>query len=377
MTKKICPACNSKSLSTDSFCMQCGHDIRNVQVETEIPDIPNDKECPECKMGNLKDALTCRNCGYPFSASNEKSEINFGDESSGQSSGAQNMYKGIEISKISSNTRTWDLVLYISLLSIAFIMYSFIGNKSKEVDSNINGQSGLSTSPSQISNAIDTTISTQYNYHPDTVKYSGTSVNNVNQYESNNDSSFISSTGNPNSEIEEQNSGYGPTENISVHFNKKTIKFAYFDILQNRYITDFIYDGASNYSDGLGVVSLNRKDGAINHNGEIVIPIKYDMLGLFNSGLASVGTKKSGEYKFGFINKSDKIIIPQVYELAGDLSEGLAWVVSNGKYGFIDMQGIVIIPFQFDKATYFKNGTSDVELNGKKVKINKLGEIID
>lgn len=69
-----------------------------------------------------------------------------------------------------------------------------------------------------------------------------------------------------------------PSSCVSVHWHKTKMKFAYFDENNQRYLTKFIFDGAINFRNGLGRVCINRKFGAVDINGKIVIPIKYDIV---------------------------------------------------------------------------------------------------
>lgn len=84
--------------------------------------------------------------------------------------------------------------------------------------------------------------------------------------------------------IEVQNESYikdemfTPSSCISVHWNKKSMKFAYFDENNQKYISKFVFDGAINFRNGLGRVCINRKFGAVDINGKIVVPIKYDIV---------------------------------------------------------------------------------------------------
>lgn len=187
MTNKICPACNSKSLGTDSFCMKCGCDLRNVQVDFERPTIPFDKECPECKTGNLKFATICRKCGYSFSAIKEQSEQNNNEESIGYSAEKQITDSENEVPNRDNNSETWDLILYGSQIIIAFMMFIFIDNNSMKDNSSINktdfsspstpqpqiieGQTNTSNSELQNNNMADTTVCI-----PDTLMISNDTV---------------------------------------------------------------------------------------------------------------------------------------------------------------------------------------------------------
>lgn len=100
----------------------------------------------------------------------------------------------------------------------------------------------------------------------------------------------------------------------------------------------------SKISDGLIVVSCNKKKGFMNTSGEIVVPCKYEDVKPFSESLAGV-CKGS---KWGFIDKSGKEIVPCKYEAVASFSEGLACVRKNGKRGFIDKLGKEVLSCKYD-----------------------------
>jgi hypothetical protein len=67
----------------------------------------------------------------------------------------------------------------------------------------------------------------------------------------------------------------------------------------------------------------------------MVIPAVYDGASDFSEGLARAEVNG----KWGFIDKKGNMVIPAVYDSAWDFSKGLALVYINGKYGFIDKKG--------------------------------------
>lgn len=54
-------------------------------------------------------------------------------------------------------------------------------------------------------------------------------------------------------------------------------KYGFIDTLGNTKIP-FLFNGADNFFDNIAIVKVNDKYGAINVNGEYVIPLEYDML---------------------------------------------------------------------------------------------------
>ena len=117
------------------------------------------------------------------------------------------------------------------------------------------------------------------------------------------------------------------------------------------------YEDAESFSEGLAEVKLNGKYGFIDKTGAEVIPCKYDIIDYFKSGLASVKLNGKDGYitqtgiwyddadknlsdslrrvklngKWGFIDKTGAEVIPCKYDIIGYFKSGLASVKLNGK----------------------------------------------
>lgn len=59
--------------------------------------------------------------------------------------------------------------------------------------------------------------------------------------------------------------------------DNNNFKWGFADI-KNNIVVDFIYDEVEKFNKGYAIVSLNKKCGVINKKGEILIPIKYDLI---------------------------------------------------------------------------------------------------
>ena len=118
----------------------------------------------------------------------------------------------------------------------------------------------------------------------------------------------------------------------------------------------------------------NNKYGFKNQRGRIKIPAKYDKVGFFQNGLASVYLNN----QVALINKSGKTVVPfGAYDKMSSSRNGIIRVVKENKFGFLDVKGKEIIPCIFDKADFFRNGRSLVRKNNKEGIINIAGaEII-
>ncbi|WP_193778061.1 WG repeat-containing protein [Psychrobacter sp. FDAARGOS_221] len=125
---------------------------------------------------------------------------------------------------------------------------------------------------------------------------------------------------------------------------------------------------------------LTQKYGAVNRQGEVVIPFDYESPVTFYDGKAWV---QKGD-KWVIINRDNQILgkfdIQQVY---GFTRKGMALFQQNDKWGVMNIDGDVIIRPQFDDFVYsFGHGsfsqpdTAIVEIDGKQAAISEAGEII-
>ncbi|WP_165370421.1 WG repeat-containing protein [Hymenobacter persicinus] len=114
----------------------------------------------------------------------------------------------------------------------------------------------------------------------------------------------------------------------------------------------------------LASVEQHEKHGCIDLQGQVVIPIAYDDLGVWQEGLLAVnrGAKTKNFLKrggpWGFCNPQGQEVIPIRYEEVYGFCEGLAAVRIGKKWGFINPQGELIIPAQFRAVGSFHNGLS-------------------
>jgi hypothetical protein len=134
----------------------------------------------------------------------------------------------------------------------------------------------------------------------------------------------------------------------------------------------------------VAVVDENGNHSVINSDGTVVVPPKYDGIGLFSDGLASVsnvvdsGTSGDGgwiQMINGYINTSGALVLPLEYGDAAPFHEGFARVSKNGEWGFINKNGVALTPFEYDYAGDFSEGYAAVEKNGKWGFIDRTGNV--
>jgi hypothetical protein len=192
-------------------------------------------------------------------------------------------------------------------------------------------------------------------------------------------------------------------------------------------VVPYIYSGAEEFHDGLGVVYKNNKLGAFDTSGKVAIPIIYDRLSAFSHGIsqAAINDKfgivnKKGAVmvpfiyeemyldrliecaapnsltmdslvkvskivteddgweveKTGYINLRGAVVVPLEYDDLGKFSEGLAWFVKSEKVGFLDTTGRVRIEAEYDEAKDFHEGLAAVMKDGYWGFIDTNGRVV-
>ena len=86
------------------------------------------------------------------------------------------------------------------------------------------------------------------------------------------------------------------------------------------------------FGSNFGIITLNKKKGYFNSDGEITVPCKYDDARFFREGIAPVMLND----KWGYIDIGGKVVIPLVYDFydsKGDfIKNGKARLVNNNKF---------------------------------------------
>src|SRR5437867_6064368 len=164
---------------------------------------------------------------------------------------------------------------------------------------------------------------------------------------------------------------------------------------------------ASRYSDGIGAVAKDGKWGYADVSGNVVIPLRFNYAGEFESGLARVsqggkyffinrkGERITPEFdgafdfsedlaavevdrKIGYIRRDGTFALPPIHQGASgiDFSEGLVAVRIEGKVGFMDTTGSIIVKPSYDDAFSFSEGLAPVTSGGKWGYIDKSGNLV-
>jgi hypothetical protein len=142
---------------------------------------------------------------------------------------------------------------------------------------------------------------------------------------------------------------------------------------------DFIIEGSS----CIATVAINGRHGAIDLDGNILIPLSYSRIGQFSEGLA-FAQRKEGE-QYGYINMRGELVIEPFQEVDSsdaplftrEFHSGRAlFKNAQGKYGYIDEQGNVAIEPIFLDADSFKGGLARFENVEGWGYVNVSGEVV-
>ena len=93
-------------------------------------------------------------------------------------------------------------------------------------------------------------------------------------------------------------------------------------------------------SEGLLIARQENKYGFINPSGEIIVPIVYSDVKLFQEGVAVVKNEKG---LYGYIDTTNQMVLPLKYVSARSFENGIALVSDNDNYYLIDKKGNVVV----------------------------------
>lgn len=152
---------------------------------------------------------------------------------------------------------------------------------------------------------------------------------------------------------------------------------------KNEVIVQPEYDQARAFSNGVAVVAKENeygilKWGLIDKTGEIIVPLEYDEINYETNRIDRISERilggsiednpnlpirvskinSDGIKQYGYIDKNGEMSIPMMYDVAGDFVNGLARVGKKDenwdmKYGYIDTKGTVVIPLEYDSPNWY------------------------
>jgi hypothetical protein len=153
-------------------------------------------------------------------------------------------------------------------------------------------------------------------------------------------------------------------------------KVGLFSAITQKVIVEPQYFEIEGFSEGLATVKKRKPDfgflrGAVDVNGNIVIPVEYEYLGVLREGLINF----QKDNKMGFLDRNNNIVIPAMYYDFSAFRDGLAAVKvsETGKYGYIDKNNTLVIAAEYEDANPFYDGFAAVAKK-KGYSVNKVGQ---
>ena len=153
-------------------------------------------------------------------------------------------------------------------------------------------------------------------------------------------------------------------------------------------VIPFKYDEIGYIADDRFVVTIfddesheNDKKGILDTDGKKIVPCEYADIAGGSSGYGGeldeiVTARKTEEDPVGYISVKDgSTVIEPKYEQAGEFMDDRAAVMlEEDKWGYIDREGNTVIEGPYSDANDFKNGVADVVENGNTLVIDRDGK---
>ena len=175
-----------------------------------------------------------------------------------------------------------------------------------------------------------------------------------------------------------------PFIDSTISYQTNGIYMIYMSTMSNIYNREFILFNKAGIigkfdnfqcKDSLIIVEKNKKYGAIDYTGKVLVPCIYKDLG-YNENILKA-KDDNGKYIF---NKNGEMIISSDYEIGDYYNyyayEGILKVKKNGLYGYVENTGKTICPLIYDDAEDFRNGFAKVCKGGLWGVIDKKGKEI-
>ncbi len=140
---------------------------------------------------------------------------------------------------------------------------------------------------------------------------------------------------------------------------------------EGREVVPARYDQVWRYDDTTWTVALGDRWGTAGEGRELV-PVIYDSVDMSycEDGYVKVGL--GGLY--GYCDREGNVVVPIRYPLLGPYSGGRIAFARDGKWGYLDGQGGEVIPPRYEAAEAFVHGTAAVTLEGESFRITPDGE---
>ena len=126
------------------------------------------------------------------------------------------------------------------------------------------------------------------------------------------------------------------------------------------------------FYEGFAVVKAYDRYGMIDRSGQVVFPIKYEILTSMYQGCLFAGDDNGLAL---YDNHFRQLTMP-VYTQVEGRNEDRILVARDGKYGYLDPDGNLVIPCQYDRAGLFDDGRTFVAIGKKWGIIDRTGRVV-
>lgn len=136
------------------------------------------------------------------------------------------------------------------------------------------------------------------------------------------------------------------------------------------------YQTIVDHTEGLIKAQKDNKWGFWDTLGHEVVPLIWDATSSYFEGLAVVGQlvdTNDNELKFGYIDHQGKVVIPLKFQYAYPFQNGFAVVQNYGKFGMIDHTGKEVAVCKYDFLSPFTDGRC-FAVDGQHEKLAMLNE---
>ena len=138
------------------------------------------------------------------------------------------------------------------------------------------------------------------------------------------------------------------------------IKYGYIN-RSGEFTIDPVFDMASDFYDGVAVVTLNNKYCVIDEGGNVIFINDNTIQNFCNGAAVYLKLDADGNCSYGYIDTKGNVMVEPQYELASNFNDDNRAYVStgSGKYALIDKTGKVLENYELDLKYDYAMGLED------------------
>lgn len=138
---------------------------------------------------------------------------------------------------------------------------------------------------------------------------------------------------------------------------------------QGNLISEFLYDEASYFSEGLSKVNFNGQCGVIDTSGKIIVPFEYYDVKEYNEGRTFISVPGTGmKNMWALVDRDGNFLTKHNYEYVNDFSQGLAAVKDETKgWLFLTKSGEEYLEMEY---RFLSNFAGEEELAWASILVN-------